>query len=86
MVRHNFNLFEMGMQSWIEFVLSLPVVLWAGWPFFKRGWQSVVNRSLNMWTLISLGTGAAFFYSVAATFPAAVSGFLRVNEARVGLF
>jgi Cu+-exporting ATPase len=41
-------------------VLSAPVVLWAGWPFFVRGWQSVVNRSPNMWTLIGSGTGAAF--------------------------
>ncbi len=66
MVGHKLNLFEMATQSWLEFVLSLPVVLWAGWPFFKRGWQSVVNRSPNMWTLISLGTGAAFAYSVVA--------------------
>lgn len=66
MVGHKLNLFEMATQSWLEFVLSLPVVLWAGLPFFKRGWQSVVNRSPNMWTLISLGTGAAFAYSVVA--------------------
>ena len=66
MVGHKLNLFSMGTQSWIEFVLSLPVVLWAGSPFFKRGWQSVLNRSPNMWTLIGLGTGAAFVYSVAA--------------------
>ena len=58
----------MATQSWIEFLLSLPIVLWAGWPFFKRGWESVVNRIPNMWTLISLGTGAAFVYSVVATF------------------
>ena len=57
----------MATQSWIELVLSLPVVLWAGWPFFVRGGQSVVNRSPNMWTLIGLGTGAAFVYSVVAT-------------------
>ncbi|HQQ64379.1 MAG TPA: heavy metal translocating P-type ATPase [Pseudomonadales bacterium] len=54
-------------QSWIEFVLSLPVVFWAGKPFFVRGVQSIVHRSLNMWTLISLGTGAAFIYSALAT-------------------
>ena len=66
MVGHNLNLFSMATQSWVEFVLSLPVVLWAGWPFFKRGWESVINRSPNMWTLISLGTGAAFVYSVVA--------------------
>ena len=66
MVGHRLNLFEMATQSWVEFVLSLPVVLWAGAPFFKRGWQSIINRSPNMWTLISLGTGAAFLYSVVA--------------------
>ncbi|GGB70594.1 copper-translocating P-type ATPase [Shewanella inventionis] len=59
--------FEMATQTWIELVLSLPVVLWAGQPFFVRGWQSVVNRSPNMWTLIGLGTGAAFVYSSLAT-------------------
>jgi P-type Cu+ transporter len=66
MTGHQINLFNIATQSWVEFVLSLPVVLWAGWPFFKRGWQSVIHRSPNMWTLISLGTGAAFVYSVVA--------------------
>jgi P-type Cu+ transporter len=66
MTGHQINLFNMATQSWVEFVLSLPVVLWAGLPFFKRGWQSVIHRSPNMWTLISLGTGAAFVYSVVA--------------------
>src|SRR5690606_13526950 len=56
-----------AMRSWLELVLSTPIVLWAGAPFFVRGWQSVVRRSPNMWTLIGLGTGAAFVYSVAAT-------------------
>ncbi|MFQ5663589.1 MAG: heavy metal translocating P-type ATPase [Terriglobia bacterium] len=55
---------------WIELVLATPVVLWGGWPFFQRGWASIVNRSLNMFTLIALGTGMAYFYSVvAAVFP-----------------
>lgn len=54
--------------NWAEFVLATPVVLWCGWPFFVRGWQSVVNRSLNMFTLIALGTGTAYLYSLAATF------------------
>jgi Cu+-exporting ATPase len=53
---------------WIEFVFSTPVVLWAGWPFFARGWTSVHNRSLNMFSLIALGVGAAYVYSLAATF------------------
>src|SRR6266478_1862418 len=51
----------------IELVLATPVVLWGGWPFFQRGWASVVNRSLNMFTLIALGTGVAFVFSVVAT-------------------
>lgn len=59
--------FSMSAQTWIELVLSIPVVLWAGQPFFVRGWQSVINSSPNMWTLIGLGTGAAFVYSVVAT-------------------
>jgi P-type Cu+ transporter len=56
-----------GLQL-IEFTLATPVVLWAGWPFFQRGWQSVVNRSLNMFTLIAMGIGVAWVYSVIATF------------------
>ncbi|WP_424139684.1 heavy metal translocating P-type ATPase [Roseomonas chloroacetimidivorans] len=56
------------MSVWIQFLLGTPVVLWAGWPFFVRGWQSVVNRSLNMFSLIALGTGAAYLYSLVATF------------------
>ena len=55
-------------STWIQFLLATPVVLWAGWPFFVRGWQSVANRSLNMFSLIALGTGAAYLYSVVATF------------------
>ena len=54
--------------AWMEFALATPVVLWCGWPFFVRGWQSILNRSLNMFTLIALGTGAAYLYSVMATF------------------
>jgi Cu+-exporting ATPase len=53
--------------NWIQLLLSTPVVLWGGWPFFQRGWASIVNRSLNMFTLIALGTGTAYFYSVVAT-------------------
>ncbi len=51
---------------WVQFALSTPVVLWGGWPFFRRGWASIVGRNLNMFTLISLGTGTAYLYSVAA--------------------
>ncbi len=54
--------------SYLEFVLATPIVLWAALPFFKRGWESVLNRSPNMWTLISLGVAAAYLYSLVATF------------------
>jgi Cu+-exporting ATPase len=56
------------ISIWIQFGLSTPVVLWAGWPFFERAWASVVHRSLNMFSLIALGTGAAYLYSLFATF------------------
>jgi P-type Cu+ transporter len=54
-------------RTWLELALATPVVLWGGWPFFQRGWASVVNRHLNMFTLIALGVGTAFVYSVVAT-------------------
>ena len=68
-----------GMKNWLLLALATPVVLWAGWPFFVRGAQSVARRSLNMFTLIALGTGVAWLYSVVATvapglFPAALRG------------
>jgi len=65
---------------WTQFALSTPVVLWAGWPFFKRGGRSLVTRHLNMFTLIAMGTGAAYFYSVAATvFPSLFPDSFRMN-------
>ncbi|MEW6561781.1 MAG: heavy metal translocating P-type ATPase [Pseudomonadota bacterium] len=57
---------SMAMLQWIEFVLATPAVLWGGWPIFRRGYESVVNRSLNMFTLIALGVGVAWTYSVVA--------------------
>src|SRR6202140_2922622 len=68
-----------ALSNWIELVIATPVVLWAGWPFFVRGWQSVATRNLNMFTLIAMGTGVAWIYSVAGTlapgiFPAAFRG------------
>jgi len=68
-----------GVKNGVEFLLASPVVLWCGWPFFKRFWNSLLNRSPNMFTLIGLGTGAAYVYSVAATlfpqfFPASFRG------------
>ena len=66
-------------SNWIQLILATPVVLWAGWPFFLRGWQSVVSRNLNMFTLIAIGTGVAWVYSVVAVvmpdlFPRAFRG------------
>lgn len=65
--------------NWFQLVLGSPVVVWAGWPFFERGWKSLVNRSLNMFTLIAIGTGVAYLYSVIGTlfpgiFPEALKG------------
>jgi Cu+-exporting ATPase len=73
------HLFSAKAWAWIEFALATPVVLWCGLPFFVRGWQSIVHRSLNMFTLISLGTGSAYLYSLFATvvpqvFPASFRG------------
>jgi Cu+-exporting ATPase len=61
------HLFSGRVLIWFQFVLATPVVLWAGWPLFDRAWTSIVNRHLNMFTLIGLGTGAAYIYSVGAT-------------------
>jgi Cu+-exporting ATPase len=59
----------LGQQAsnWLQLLLATPVVLWAGWPFFERGWQSLVTRNLNMFTLIAIGTGTAWLYSLVAT-------------------
>ena len=63
-VRHAF---PAGWLPWVELLLATPVVLWGGWPFFQRGWASIVNRSTNMFTLIAMGTGVAYVYSLIAT-------------------
>ncbi|WP_407157387.1 heavy metal translocating P-type ATPase [Bradyrhizobium sp. STM 3557] len=70
---------EPMLSNWVQFAFSTPVVLWAGWPFFVRGWQSLQTRNLNMFTLIAMGTGVAYAYSVIATvapqvFPATFRG------------
>ena len=58
------------LHLWLQLLLSTPVVLWGGWPFFERGWRSIVTWNLNMFTLIAIGTGAAYLYSlVAVLFP-----------------
>jgi Cu+-exporting ATPase len=68
-----------NLSNWIQFGIATPVVLWAGWPFFVRGWQSLLTRNLNMFTLIAMGTGVAWLYSIIATavpgiFPATFRG------------
>ena len=70
---------DQTLSNWIQFVFATPVVLWAGWPFFVRGWQSLVTHNLNMFTLIAMGTGVAYVYSVIGTvapgiFPATFRG------------
>jgi Cu+-exporting ATPase len=73
--------------TWIELLLTTPTVLWGGWPFFVRLWQSVVNRSLNMFTLIGLGVGVAYGYSVIATlFPEVFPASFRDDSGQVGVY
>jgi len=67
MLGHRIAFLSTAARTWLELALSIPVVLWAGWPFFQRWAQSIANRSPNMWTLIGTGVGAAFGYSVVAT-------------------
>lgn len=62
------HLVDPAYSPWIQLVLTAPIILWAGWPFFARGWTSIVTRKLNMFTLIAIGVGAAFLYSLMATF------------------
>ena len=64
----NVHFFSPVVSSWIQMILATPVVLWAGWPFFTRGWDSLKTRNLNMFTLIAIGTGAAWLYSMVAIF------------------
>ena len=78
-----------GFESlqWLQLVLATPVVVWGGWPFFVRGWQSVGNRSLNMFTLIALGVGVAYLYSVVATLaPGIFPPAFRDESGRAGVY
>lgn len=86
MFGHRLGLFEPATQNRVELALSLPIALWAGWPIFTRGFQSVVNRSPNMWTLIALGTLAAFFYSLIATLAPGVFPASFVIMGRVAVY
>ncbi|MEQ1759407.1 MAG: copper-translocating P-type ATPase [Vicinamibacterales bacterium] len=73
--------------GWAQLALATPVVLWGGWPFFERGWQSLVNRSLNMFTLIALGVGIAYLFSVVATvFPGLFPASFRMDNGQVGVY
>lgn len=67
-ILHVDQLVPANVSIWIQFALATPVVLWCGWPFFERGWASLVSRNLNMFTLIALGAGTAYLYSLVATF------------------
>jgi P-type Cu+ transporter len=76
-----------SLLTWFQFILSTPVVLWCGWPFFQRAWASVVNRSPNMFTLIGIGVGTAYVYSVAATlFPEHFPDSFRDPHGEVGVY
>ena len=86
MFGHRLGWFDMNVQTWVELALSLPVVLWTGWPFFVRGWQSLVHRSPNMWTLIGPGTGAAFLYSLVATVAPGVFPDSFISMGRVAVY
>ena len=86
MAGHRLQWFEMATQSWIEFALTVPIFFWAGWPFLQRGVQSVWQRSPNMWTLIGLGTSAAFVYSVVATIAPQVFPASFVSMGRVSVY
>ncbi|BDT74191.1 copper-transporting P-type ATPase (plasmid) [Comamonadaceae bacterium OS-4] len=86
MFGHRLQWMDMAVQSWVEFALATPIVLWAGWPFFVRAAQSFANRSPNMWTLIGLGTGAAYLYSVVATVAPGVFPDSFVSMGRVAVY
>ncbi len=81
------RLFPGHAAAWIQFALTTPVVLWGGWPFYQRGWASLVNRSLNMFSLIALGTGTAYLYSLAAIFfPGAFPATFRMASGEVPVY
>ncbi len=86
MFGHQYGWMDASVQSWVELVLSTPVVLWAGYPFFQRCVQSFVHRSPNMWTLIGLGSGAAYLYSVIATVAPGVFPQTFTEHGRIGVY
>lgn len=79
--------FTGSTRNWVQWLLATPVVLWGGWPFFQRGWASVVNRSPNMFTLIAMGTGAAYGYSTVATVaPTLLPGSFRLHDGSIAVY
>jgi len=81
------GLIEQTWSNWIQFALATPVVLWAGWPFFVRGWQSLLTRNLNMFTLIAMGTGVAYVYSLIGTFaPQVFPATFRGHDGSVAVY
>jgi Cu+-exporting ATPase len=84
---HGPRLLDGRAAAWLQLALATPVVLWGGWPFFERAWHSVVSRHLNMFTLIGLGTGAAYLYSLAATIvPGAFPDSFRGHGSAIALY
>jgi Cu+-exporting ATPase len=80
-----FHTTSSSLLAWFELAFATPVVVWGGWPFFQRGWASIANRSLNMFTLIAIGTGTAYLYSIAATiFPGLFPDSFRSHNGEVG--
>src|SRR5712692_56600 len=78
---------DQTLSNWIQLAFATPVVLWAGWPFFVRGWHSLVTRNLNMFTLIAMGVGVAYVYSVAATVaPAMFPSTFRDHDGAVAVY
>ncbi|WP_114417687.1 heavy metal translocating P-type ATPase [Marinospirillum perlucidum] len=81
------HLLDPQTSNWIQLVLATPVVAWCGWPFFVRGWKSIVNRNLNMFTLIAIGTGVALVYSLVATLaPQIFPGAFRQEDGSVAVY
>ncbi|HSF66772.1 MAG TPA: heavy metal translocating P-type ATPase [Nitrospiraceae bacterium] len=79
--------FTGSAKNWVQLLLATPVVLWGGWPFFQRGWISVVNRAPNMFTLIAIGTGAAYGYSTVATVvPTLLPGSFRLHDGSIAVY
>jgi Cu+-exporting ATPase len=81
------HIVPLSLSTWLQLMLATPVVLWAGWPFFVRGWASLRSRNLNMFTLIAMGTGVAWLYSVTATLaPAAFPEAFRAADGTVAVY